>query len=182
MRKLLLHTCCAPCLSGAHKALIEDDLEITSYFYNPNIHPEEEHKRRIEALKKYSEIKKINTVIVDEYGIEKFEKNIARNPGDRCINCYRVRLEAAAIYASANDFNCYSTTLLISPYQKHDIIKKIGEDLAGKYSIDFYYKDLRPYYKESVSISKLMGLYRQKYCGCYISEGERYGKTIIAAR
>jgi hypothetical protein len=182
MRRLLLHTCCAPCLSGAHEALLEDGLDITSYFYNPNIHPEEEFKRRIECLKKYSEIKKISTVIVADYGIELFEKSISRNSGDRCINCYELRLEAAAIYASVNNFDCYSTTLLISPYQKHDIIKKIGEELAGKYNINFFYKDLRPYYKESVSISKLMGLYRQKYCGCYLSEGEKNGQNIIAAR
>jgi hypothetical protein len=181
MRRLLLHTCCAPCLSGAHKALMEEDLDITGYFYNPNIHPEEEHKRRIEALKKYSEIKKINTVIIDDYGIELFEKSISRNPGDRCINCYSIRMEAAAIYASVNNYDYYSTTLLISPYQEHDIIKKIGEDLASKYNIDFYYKDLRPYYRESISISKLLGLYRQKYCGCYLSEGERNGQINIAA-
>jgi len=169
MKKLLLHTCCAPCLSGTNEALSSEGFNITGYFYNPNIHPEDEHARRIEALKKYSELKKFNSIIIDGYDIDLFNKEAVDRSGDRCVNCYRFRLESTAKHAAANDFDCFSTTLLLSPYQKHDMIRMAGEDVSGKYGIEFYYRDFRPFYGGSVRISKEMGLYRQKYCGCYLS-------------
>jgi epoxyqueuosine reductase len=181
MKKVLLHACCAPCLSGAEKAFAEEDIEVTGYFYNPNIHPKDELARRIEALRAYSDIKKLNTVIVDEYDIEAFKKDVVDRPGERCINCYRLRLEATAAYAGRGGFDRFSTTLLISPYQKHDEIKAVGEEIANRYGIEFYYRDLRPYYRESVRISKEMGLYRQRYCGCYISEEIRNEQVSVAS-
>ena len=170
MKKVLCHTCCAPCLSGANMAFAKEDLDVTGYFYNPNIHPRDELARRIDALRTYSEIQKFRTIIIDDYDVELFNRDVVEVSGERCVNCYRIRLEAAAQYAGQNGFDSFSTTLLISPYQKHDRIKSVGEELSVKYGIDFYYKDLRPYYKESIRISKEMGLYRQRYCGCYVSK------------
>ena len=182
MRKVLLHTCCAPCLSGANIAFAEDDIDLMGYFFNPNIHPRDEFLKRIEALRAYSEIQKINVVINDDYDLELFEREVVAAPGDRCVNCYTVRLEATAQYAANNGFDGYSTTLLISPYQKHDEIRGVGEKLAEKYGIEFYYKDLRPFYQESIRISKAMGLYRQKYCGCYISKERKNEQVSLASR
>ncbi len=150
---------------------MEEDLDVTAYFYNPNIHPESEFEKRVKALKKYSSAKDINAIIIENYDIGSFEREVVSKRGDRCENCYRLRLEAAACYAIHNKYDCFSTTLLLSPYQKHDLVKSIGEETSKKYGIGFYYKDLRPFYIESIRISKAMGLYRQKYCGCYISGG-----------
>ncbi|MFH1709528.1 MAG: epoxyqueuosine reductase QueH [bacterium] len=166
MKKLLLHVCCAPCLSGADKALSGEGFDITGYFYNPNIHPQAEFIRRIEALRKYSDVKKFNMIIDDSYDIEVFKKEVVGKPGDRCRNCYMLRLEKAACYARQNNYDCFSSTLLISPYQKHEAVNYIGQALSQKYGVEFYYRDLRTFYRDSVSISKELGLYRQKYCGC----------------
>jgi len=182
MKKLLLHTCCAPCLSGTNEALLSDGFDITGYFYNPNIHPEDELARRIEALKKYSELKKFNAVIIDGYDFDLFNKEVVDRSGDRCRNCYRLRLEATAHYASRNKYESFSTTLLLSPYQKHDILKSIGEEISEKYGIDFYYMDMRPFYKGSIRISKELGLYRQKYCGCLQSKEAGNEQVSFASR
>jgi len=182
MKKLLLHTCCAPCLSGTNEVLSGEGFDITGYFYNPNIHPNDELIRRIDALREYSNKKGFSAVIVDDYGVEIFEKEVVNNSGDRCANCYRLRLESTAKHAAVNSFDCFSTTLLLSPYQKHDMIRKVGEDISRKYGIEFYYRDFRPFYKESVRISKEMGLYRQKYCGCYLSREARDEQVSLATK
>jgi len=182
MKKMLLHICCAPCLSGVNEALLSEGFDITGYFYNPNIHPEEELARRIEALKKYSELKKFNSIIIDGYDIGLFNKEAVDRSGDRCSNCYRLRLDATAKHAVDNGFDLFSTTLLLSPYQKHGIIRELGENVARKYGIEFYYRDLRRFYKGSVRISKEMGLYRQKYCGCYLSREARDEQSSLASK
>ena len=181
MRKLLLHTCCAPCLSGANIALAQDDLDITAYYYNPNIHPQIEFFKRIDALKRYTDIKRFNTIIVENYDFDIFESEVVGKPGDRCFNCFRLRLEATADHASRNEFDCFSTTLLLSPYQKHDMIRSAGEEASKKYGIEFYYSYMRPFYRESIKISKEMGLYRQKYCGCYLSKEKKNEQVVIAS-
>jgi hypothetical protein len=85
-------------------------------------------------------------------------------------------MDKTAKYAKANGFEAFSTTILISPYQKHEKVKQIGEEIAKKYGIIFHYIDLRPHYKGSIALSKQMKLYRQKYCGCYLSQREREEK------
>ena len=179
MKKLLLHTCCAPCLSGTNEALSSEGFDITGYFYNPNIHPTDELNRRIEALKLYSELKKFNAIIIDSYDIDLFKKEVVDRSGDKCLNCYMLRLEATACHAKKNGYDLFSTTLLLSPYQKHDMIRMAEEDVSGKYGIEFYYRDLRPFYGGSVRISKEMGLYRQKYCGCYLSSRPQSNTTSL---
>jgi len=171
MKQLLLHVCCAPCLSGTHKALEAEDLDITGFFYNPNIHPEEEHKKRIGALISYSSQKDMKALIIENFNMEIFKKEVVGRPDDRCVNCYKLRLKRTAYCAKKNGFDSFSTTLLLSPYQKHELIKQAGEEMAGEHGVRFYYKDFRPFYKDSIAISKMLGLYRQKYCGCYLSRG-----------
>lgn len=178
--KLLLHTCCGPCLSGVYPA-IEKDIDITAYFFNPNVHPQTEFEKRVGAVLEYVSRMKIKMIMNDMYGRELFEKEVLTAKGERCVNCYRVRMEATAIHAAKNGFFAFSTTLLISPYQKHDKLKAIGEELAQKHSVRFYYKDFRPYYEESQKTAREMGLYRQKHCGCYLSEAEINNKRSSAA-
>ena len=97
-------------------------------------------------------------------------------PTVRCAYCYRVRMEAAALFAKENNFDAFSTTLLVSPYQKHDLIREIAEAVAAKTGIPFYYEDYRIGYQEGVEISKTLEMYRQPYCGCVFSERDRYEK------
>ena len=88
------------------------------------------------------------------------------------------RLEKTAKYAKENGFDAFSTTLLISPYQDHGLLKKTGDMLSKKYGIEFLYKDFRPGFRYGQNKARELGLYMQKYCGCVFSEEERYEKLI----
>jgi len=101
-------------------------------------------------------------------GYIQFIGAIKKKP-ERCLLCYRQRLEKTAEYAKANGFDCFSTTLLISPFQYHDDLKHVGEEVGREVGVDFYYKDFRPLYKESRELARAMDLYLQKYCGCKFS-------------
>lgn len=175
--KVLLHACCAICLTYPYKRLMEKDYEISVYWYNPNIHPYMEYKAREEALRKYARLEEIN-VIYGEYDFIEYLKSMLKNVERpyRCINCYEYRLEKVAKYAKENGFDAFTTTLLVSHHQYHNEIKKIGERLAEKYDISFYYEDFRKGWSQGKAIAKMYSLYSQKYCGCLISEYERFGK------
>jgi hypothetical protein len=83
--------------------------------------------------------------------------------------CYGIRLERTAAFAKEMGFDAFTTTLLVSPYQKHELIKELGEEYARKYGVEFYYKDFRPGFRQGQQQAKEMELYRQKFCGCIIS-------------
>lgn len=176
--KLLLHICCAPCSVMCIKKLREENIDVTGYWFNPNIHPFIEYKSRLDCLIDYSNKIGLNVIYNDEYGLREFTKNVICNLNERCNYCYAVRLDATAKYAKENGYDAFSTTLLYSPYQKHELLKEMGEKIAKKYNIKFYYEDFRPYYKEGQEESRNLGFYMQKYCGCIFSEEERYEKKI----
>jgi len=167
--RILLHACCAPCSTAVLRELRSTGFNVSGLFYNPNVHPEDEFRKRLEAFRKYSAREKLNAIVDDYYDIDLFNAHVAGKEGDRCLNCYRLRLERTAHCAKENKFDMFTTTILISPYQKHDLVKQAGDEMAKKYDIEFYYEDFRPFYKGTISLSKEMGLYRQKYCGCYLS-------------
>ena len=177
--KLLLHICCAPCSIMCIKKLREEDIDVTGFWYNTNIHPYMEYKARRDTLKKYSEMINLDVVYKDEYGLREFTKNTINILDNRCRYCYYSRLDEVARYAKENGYDAFCTSLLISPYQKHDLIKEVGESLEKKYGIKFYYYDFRPYFKEGREEAKSLGLYMQKYCGCIFSEEERYLNYIV---
>lgn len=177
--KLLLHTCCAPCSVYCIEELRTEKIEPTVYWYNPNIHPYKEYEARRECLKEYTKLINIQAIFEEEYGLKEFCKNTISDLGNRCSNyCYRVRLEQTAKYAKENGYDSFSTTLLVSPYQKHEILKQIGEEIAKKYGIDFVYRDFRIGFREGQNKARELGLYMQKYCGCIFSEEDRYSKQI----
>ncbi len=176
--KLLLHICCAPCSAYCIKDLRNNNIDVTGYWYNPNIHPFKEYESRLNALKEYSKMIDFDVIYHDYYGLREFTKNVIDDLDNRCSYCYKTRLENTFKYAKENNYDAVSTTLFISPYQKHDLIKSICENLSKKYDIEFYYKDYRPYFYEGKSIFKETGLYMQKYCGCVFSEEERYQNQI----
>ncbi len=104
-----------------------------------------------------------------------FCKNVVDDLENRCVKyCYRVRLEQTARYAKEHGYDTFSTTLLISPYQNHNALKKIGEEMAEKYGLNFLYRDFRPGFREGQAEARELGLYMQKYCGCVFSEKMRY--------
>ena len=151
-----------------------DRHQVTGFFYNHNIHPYREYLRRLETVRQYAGLVKLEVVYRDEYRLEEFLANVASNPAERCRYCYASRLEAAAAESARLGYDAFTTTLLYSRYQKHEIIREIGETLGKKYGIPFYYADFRQGWQEGIAISKRLELYRQQYCGCIYSEKERY--------
>ncbi len=177
--KILLHICCAPCAVYPLKRLRDRGNTVKGFFYNPNIHPASEYMLRKDSAKKLSESIDFDIVFFRDFQFEDFYRKISFHEEDnRCLLCWKLRLSETAEYAVKNGFDGFTTTLLISHYQDHDRIKDIAKQAANKYSILFVYEDFRSGFKESHRISKEMGLYHQKYCGCIYSERERYKKVI----
>ena len=172
--KILLHICCAPCACYPYPELLEQGHELTGFFYNPNIHPYTEYQRRLQAVQQWSEAVGARVIYRDEYALEEFLAKVAGQVADRCSVCYRMRLEATALTAWQQGFEAFTTTILYSIYQKHELVRQIGEDVASQSGIRFYYQDFRPGWKQGVLLSKQYNLYRQPYCGCIYSEKERY--------
>ena len=173
--KLLMHTCCAPCSVYCIDSLRNEGIEPTVYWYNPNIHPYMEYKARRDCLKEYTASINVNAIFEEEYGLDEFCKNVICNLKNRCVNyCYRVRIEQTAKFAKENGYDTITTTLLVSPYQKHDELKNICEEIAQKYGLTFLYRDFRVGFRIGQEKAREIGLYMQKYCGCIFSEEERY--------
>lgn len=177
--KLLMHTCCAPCSVYCIETLIKENIEPTIYWYNPNIHPYTEYKARRDCLKQYAQDINIEAIFEENYGLKEFTKNVINNLQSRCIDyCYKVRLEQTAKYAKENGYDAFTSTLLVSPYQNHEALKKIGEELSKKYKIEFVYRDFRIGFRQGQQKARELGLYMQKYCGCIFSEEDRYAQKI----
>ena len=173
--KLLMHTCCAPCSVYCIDSLRKEGIEPTVYWYNPNIHPYMEYKSRRDCLKEYTNLINVDAIFEEDYGLDEFCKNVICDLQNRCANyCYRVRMEQTAKYAKENGYDTITTTLLVSPYQKHDELVKICEEIAKKYDLTFLYRDFRVGFREGQAKARELGLYMQKYCGCVFSEEIRY--------
>ena len=172
--KILLHICCAPCAIFPVQELRTGGMQVTGFFYNHNIHPYQEYLKRLVTVRKYAELVELEVIYRDEYRLEEFLFNTAPNPEQRCLYCYASRLEAAAAEAVRLGFDAFTTSLLYSRYQRHDVIRELGERIGNMYGIPFHYADFRQGWQEGIGISKRLGLYRQKYCGCIYSEKERY--------
>jgi predicted adenine nucleotide alpha hydrolase (AANH) superfamily ATPase len=175
MERLLLHTCCGPCFLGTWEDLKDSSLQVTNYFYNPNIQPNEEYRKRLDNFKKAAQGK--TELIIEEAYDQKEHKKAISGLEDkflqRCVKCYELRLEKTAKKASEEGYDYFSTTLLVSPYQQHETLKEIGENLGKKYSVNFYYRDFRPHYREGQEAAKKGDIYRQRYCGCLYSKEYR---------
>lgn len=168
--RILIHTCCAPCLIYPSKRLKLKGFEIESFFYNPNIHPQEEYLKRKEQVENYT--KQLNVKMhVPSYDIRDFFRKINNKEEAplRCNLCWQLRLKKTAQFAKENNFDAFTSTLLISPYQDQEALKDIGEKCAEEAGVKFYYEDFRAGFQESVAESKSEDMYRQKYCGCLYS-------------
>ena len=172
--KVLLHICCANCAIYPIKSMREEDLEVMGFFYRHNIHPYTECVRRQEALEAYAEQIDLKVIYQEGYDLERFIRNVAFRESERCNYCYHDRLRSTALLAKRGKFDYFSSTLLYSKHQKHELIRSIGESTGKSAGVPFLYHDYREGWKEGIECSKQMGLYRQHYCGCIYSEKERF--------
>ncbi len=172
--KLLLHICCANCGIYPLERIKERGDDVVGYFFNPNIHPYQEYQKRLEALRQYAGKVGLEVIYRDAYLLEEFLRNVSQKPEERCQYCYSVRLEATAREAKKSGFDQFTTTLLQSTHQNHQLIRETGERIAKEVGIPFYYEDFRQGWRRGVEVSKSIGLYRQQYCGCIYSEKERF--------
>lgn len=183
-KRVLAHICCGPCSIYPLKVMLEGRTEVTGFFFNPNIHPRSEFKKRLEAAKTLAKYLSLNLLCAEDYAPSGFIKGARAASGlsrvkgypekdKRCLYCYASRLEETAKTAARLGFDAFSSSLLYSRYQRHDVIKAIGTALADKYGVSFFYMDFRTGWQEGINESRAMGLYRQKYCGCIYSKLER---------
>lgn len=170
--KLLMHMCCSNCSLYPLKSLLSKGIDVKGFWFNPNIHPRDEYALRLKSLQRLEKLWGLDVEFIDRYGQNEFLKN-NRNDELRCIRCYRIRLEETALTAKKMGLDGFTTTLLVSPYQGFEDIVSIGRELERRYSIRFYVEDFRVGYRQSIGLSRELGLYRQKYCGCLYSSAER---------
>jgi len=171
--KLLMHTCCAPCSIYCIETLRNEGIEPTLYWYNPNIHPYKEYEARRDTLKEYSKMININAIFEEDYGLKNFCRNVIDDLDNRCSNyCYKVRLEQTAKYAKEHGYDAITTTLFVSPYQKHEAIKKIASEIAKKYDLEFVYRDFRVGFREGQAKARELRTIYAKILRLYIFRGD----------
>lgn len=174
MSRILLHVCCAPCAIFPLSALRGENLSVHGFFYNPHIQPYQEFQRRLSTLQSYAETEALPLIVRQDYDPETFFRQTAFRETSRCIYCYSLRLNAAASLAKKSRFDAFTTTLLYSRQQKHELIVALAEESSRRYDIPFLYRDFRSGWKEGQERAKASGMYRQQYCGCIYSEMERF--------
>lgn len=171
--KLLLHACCGVCIGGPLDALRQKGTEVVGYFFNPNIQPEEEFRKRLQALRRFQAARGLIVQYDEEYDAESYRDSVLPNDENRCLRCYRLRLRRTAQTAKQLGCEAFSTTLLVSRHQKHDLIRQAGEEAAAEFGVPFHYEDWRPLGGHSTEAARGAGLYRQKYCGCSFGLAEQ---------
>lgn len=165
--KLLLHGCCADCILKFAQALDLQKIELSVFYYNPNIHPRAEYLSRLKAAQSICDDLKVKLFIPNWSPKEYFTKVKTNQKPARCHQCWQLRLEQTAKFAKDQGFKSFSTTLLTSKYQNADFIKKLGGAIGKKYDIEFFAP------KEIPRELPTKGFYKQNYCGCCYSLAER---------
>ena len=171
---LLIHTCCAPCLIAPYHQLKDEGIRLSAFWFNPNIHPVTEYRSRLNSLQEFAEREGFDLILKDHYGLKEFVRAVAEDIDGRCRWCYEIRLRETALTAKEHGCDAWTTTLLYSKYQKHDLIREIAERIAHETETAFFYRDWRSLWQDGIRMSKEEQMYRQKYCGCVFSEDDRY--------
>ena len=179
---LLLHCCCAPCSTYVLEYL-SNYFRITTFYYNPNIFPEEEYQHRVAELKRFSAefpTKYPVQFLEGNYEPAKYYaavKGLEHDPegGARCLKCFELRLGESAKVAKELGMDYFSTTLTISPMKDAAVLNEIGEKMAEKFGVRHLPSNFkkRNGFLRSTEICKIYGLYRQDFCGCVYSKMER---------
>lgn len=174
MKTVLIHSCCAHCAAYTVDYWRERGYSVSTLWYNPNIHPYIEHQHRLKSMQSLAQQFELPLIIDESYDTIEYFRRVVGHETERCSNCFELRLSRTADVVKQRGFDAFSTTLLISPHQKHDLLPKTGYKLAEEKGIEFLYADLRKCYSKSRQITKAKNLYRQQYCGCLYSELERF--------
>jgi predicted adenine nucleotide alpha hydrolase (AANH) superfamily ATPase len=180
-KSVIVHCCCAHCAAYTVEHWHQQGYEVSALWYNPNIHPYLEHQQRLEAMESFARGISLPLHVVGGYDVIDYFRKVVGHEAERCQYCFRLRLAKTAEAALAMGFNAFTTTLLISPHQKHELIHEVGSELAREKGIEFLYADLRKRYSDSRHLTKGLNLYRQQYCGCIYSEWERYANITISS-
>jgi len=178
-KRILLHICCGPCATYTVQRLREQGFAVVGFWYNPNIHPWQEHEQRRESAAKLAQEIDLPVIWYGRYEMPQFLRLVVgrEKPGQRCALCYRMRLERTAQMATQGRFDAFTTTLLISPHQDQQLIHR--ESMAARYGVGFYFENFRRGWGERGRLTRQHDLYRQQYCGCIYSEWERYnGRSV----
>jgi predicted adenine nucleotide alpha hydrolase (AANH) superfamily ATPase len=172
--KILLHICCAPCSIYPLQALTLGAHRVQGFFFNPNIHPYQEFARRIATLECYASQTGLPVIWDRRYNLEEFLRNVVFRETERCRFCYYLRLLATAKVAKSGDFDAFTSTLLYSKYQNHELIRETANRVVQEVGVPFYYEDFRQGWSAGMKQTRKLGLYKQQYCGCIYSERDRY--------
>ncbi len=180
-KRVLLHICCGPCGTYPIERLREEGFQVTGFWYNPNIHPWQEHQRRRESVQKYAAAVDLPVIWYEQYEMPLYLRAVAGHEKfrERCRICYQMRLEKTARMAAEGGFDAFTTTLLISPHQDQALIRHIGEEVAEQWEVEFYFENFRRGWSERGRLTREHDLYQQGYCGCIYSEWERYNEAHI---
>ena len=178
--RILLHVCCGPCAVCTRcSSSGQQGHEVTGFFYNPNIHPYQEFRRRLDAVRQFAQETGCPVEIDEHYGLTEYLRQVVFHEQERCPRCYEMRLARTAETAVAGKFRrLYHHPALLEipePPSAHRPMRAVGR--AG-YGIGLYYEDFRLGWQQGIDESIRMGLYRQPYCGCIYSEQERYDKQL----
>lgn len=176
-KKMLLHSCCGPCSTACIDRL-KGEYDLTVFYYNPNIYPQEEYLHRLSEQMRYIKEAHIDAVVIDG----KYDDNPLfykafvgleneKEGGARCKVCFALRLNKTTQYAKEHGYDIFATTLSVSPHKDAKLINEIGQNLGKKYDIDYLVSDFKKKdgYLISIRKSKEYNLYRQNYCGCKYS-------------
>lgn len=174
--KTLLHICCAPCANQCVEVLRGENMDVTGFWFNPNIHPFTEYRARRNCVRAYAESVNLPLLEQNDYALRPFVRSVAEDIENRCVKCYEIRLLETARMAKEGGFDSFTSSLFISPYQDHQLMIQTAEKAAETYGVDFLYRDFRPYFKDGQEYARSQEFYMQKYCGCVFSEEERYLK------
>jgi predicted adenine nucleotide alpha hydrolase (AANH) superfamily ATPase len=177
MSKVLVHVCCAHCAAYTVEHWRREGCEVGGFWYNPNIHPFREHQSRLGAVRDLAERTGLPLIEAAGYDMPVWFQRVNGHEDERCRHCFTLRMETAARAAKEHGYDAFTSTLLISPHQDHDLLREIGKEAAAATGVEFLYADLRKRYSDSRHITKPMDLYRQQYCGCLFSEWERYWES-----
>src|SRR3989339_699092 len=175
MPRILLHTCCAPCGGYVIKKLQSMGYEVTVFYYNPNVFPEDEYKLRLNEAKRFCAKEKVD-LIEGGYNYNEWKQKIKGfenepEKGHRCEICIGLRLLETAQVAIENEFEAFATTLTISPHKSAEMVNKIGHEATTLYNIKFVDNVWRKEdgFKKSCDLAEKESFHRQDYCGCEFS-------------
>ena len=173
--KIALHICCGVCAAGVVERLNAEGHTVYGYFYNPNIYPEEEYRKRLDETIKVARLMNFH-LDTGPYSWPYWQKevsNLVDEPegGLRCEICFRIRLQKTCQFMRDTGADVFSTTLTISPHKSARVINSIGKGIGGGSYLEKDFKK-RDGFKRAMELAREWNLYRQSYCGCIYSMRE----------